>query len=356
MGLLFKKCPRGRVVPLKKASGLNADILTRLRAFLDAEEPKAVKWLVSFWNNQSAAVTYKELREAVLAGDISVGQLEKWQRDYARLVNTKLAPQWYRAMAAAATDHVALYPDILFEPMIAAAQDYIQSRGADLITALASEQRNAIRNMIAQATHYEAITADSLSRIIRPVIGLTAPQAQANMRYWARVWQSSVESGLSSKAAEKRANDLAATYAARQHRYRAQMIARTELASAYNRGAYGATKDAQEQGYLGDCKKVWLTADDERVCKECGALDGESVNMDALFSSGDFLPPAHPSCRCAVAYEEVAKPMMLNRPPAAPPAESRRIPAGEHSSAYEYDAPAARIAKTFLQVLRGEEP
>ncbi len=27
--------------------------------------------------------------------------------------------------------------------------------------------------------------------------------------------------------------------------------------------------------------------------------------MDAPFSNGKLLPPAHPSCRCAVAFEEV---------------------------------------------------
>jgi len=57
-------------------------------------------------------------------------------------------------------------------------------------------------------------------------------------------------------------------------------------------------------------KKVWLTADDERVCEICGAIDGESRNINALFSIGKLLPPAHPSCRCAVAYEEVAELMM----------------------------------------------
>jgi hypothetical protein len=69
-------------------------------------------------------------------------------------------------------------------------------------------------------------------------------------------------------------------------------------------------KDAQEKGYIGDCKKVWLTAYDERVCKTCEKMDGESVNMDALFSNGLLLPPGHPRCRCGVAYEEVAAPIV----------------------------------------------
>lgn len=63
---------------------------------------------------------------------------------------------------------------------------------------------------------------------------------------------------------------------------------------------------------IGDCKKTWITADDERVCPLCGAMDGESVNMNAFFSNGVKLPPAHPQCRCAVAYEEVSENLLTN--------------------------------------------
>jgi len=52
---------------------------------------------------------------------------------------------------------------------------------------------------------------------------------------------------------------------------------------------------------------VWFTADDERVCQTCGGVENKSVNMNDLFSIGVLLPPAHPSCRCAVVYEEVAE-------------------------------------------------
>ncbi|GHV41326.1 hypothetical protein FACS189490_08000 [Clostridia bacterium] len=56
---------------------------------------------------------------------------------------------------------------------------------------------------------------------------------------------------------------------------------------------------------IGAVKKKRLTADDERVCEICGAINGETRNMSVLFSIGKMYPPAHPSCRCAVAYEEI---------------------------------------------------
>jgi SPP1 gp7 family putative phage head morphogenesis protein len=297
-----------------KATGKKAATLKRLRSFLDAEEPKAVQWLVSTWNGQGAAVTYKELREAILGGGMSQKQLEKWQKDYANLVYTKLAPQWHKAMEAAATEIKARYPYFLYDPHVGAAQEYIKQHGAQLITNLAAEQKNAVQAMIAQAAYYDGVTTDSLSRLIRPAIGLTKPQAIANLNHYNAVLATlkADHPRMTAESAEAKARDAAAKYAARQHRYRAQNIARTELAAAYNQGGYGATLDAYAQGYIGDCAKIWLTADDERVCLECGAVDGESVNMTALFSIGVLLPPAHPSCRCAVAYEEITEPLTPN--------------------------------------------
>lgn len=40
-------------------------------------------------------------------------------------------------------------------------------------------------------------------------------------------------------------------------------------------------------------------------CPICSSLDEEKRNMDEMFSNGKLLPPGHPSCRCAVAYEEI---------------------------------------------------
>jgi SPP1 gp7 family putative phage head morphogenesis protein len=314
--LVFRKCGRQRALPITKAPGKKAATLKRLRAFLDAEEPQTVRWLMSNWQNQQNTVTYKELREVVLSGGMSQKQLDKWQKDYAKLVNEKLAPQWQKAMTAAAEARKAEFPYFLYDPSVGAAQAYIQQHGAQLITNLVATQRDAIQAMVAQAAHYDAITADSLALMIRPVIGLTKPQSAANLHYYNAMLDALKKDHprMTTASAEKKAREAAAKYAGRQHRYRAMNIARTELAAAYNQGGYGATKDAQAQGYIGDCNKVWLTADDERVCHRCGGIDGKKVNMDALFSIGVLLPPAHPACRCAVAYEEIAEPVVPTEP------------------------------------------
>jgi SPP1 gp7 family putative phage head morphogenesis protein len=50
----------------------------------------------------------------------------------------------------------------------------------------------------------------------------------------------------------------------------------------------------------------WLTAEDQRVCQLCaGNEDDGPVLLGQSFGSGDPGPPAHPSCRCALAPASV---------------------------------------------------
>ena len=320
----------------KKRKGRKKAALDKLKAFLKQAEPEAVEILAANFNAQQNAATYKELREAYLAGGITEKQFTKWQKDYAKLITSTLAQKWQEAAVAGAQEVKERYPRFIYEPSMSAGMDFIKEHGAELVTNLAAEQREALNAVIAHVSGYTAVTPDEAARIIRPCVGLTKPQALANARYREKVKNSIYEAhrkahphGNPDKAAqiaEQKAQEAAAQYAARQHRYRAQNIARTELAFAYNAGAYGATKDAQAQGYIGDCVKVWLTAYDERVCPICSAMDDEKRNIDETFSNGKLLPPAHPSCRCAVAYEEIPGTnanYILTEPPGEDTIESR---------------------------------
>ena len=315
---VFKKCRRQRVRPMcgviKKASAKN-DILSRLRAFLDSEEPQTVEFLVSTWGNQQSAITYAELREAILSGEISAARLEQWRVDYSKFVTENLALQWEKAMTAASQELVQKYPYFLYNPQNQFAQDFIRQCGAFFVTNIVEEQRDAIQAAILHSLNLDnAMTADDLSRLLRPMIGLTKPQAIANVNHYNAVKLEllKVNPNMRLSTAEKMARESAVRYAHRQERYRAFNVARTELATAYNQGSYAATFDAQAQGYIGDCKKTWLTAFDERVCSICAPLDGQSVNMTAMFSVGVEIPPAHPSCRCAVVYQEISPPLLTN--------------------------------------------
>ena len=158
------------------------------------------------------------------------------------------------------------------------------------------------------------MTVDGLARAVRPMVGLTIQQANANLNFYNRM----IESGVS----EKKALEQSIKYSARQHRYRGYNIARTELAFAYNKGEHFGVEQAIQQGYMGHTKKTWCTAADERVCKICKELEGKTIEMDEEFNYKTKLsatnpgikrtPPAHPSCRCTILYVEVEPPVFDN--------------------------------------------
>ena len=76
---------------------------------------------------------------------------------------------------------------------------------------------------------------------------------------------------------------------------RAAIIARTETTRAYSLGSIAAF---QVSGVVD--RLEWLTAQDEKTCPECAALDGQVAAMGQSFDGGVMFPPAHPNCRCAI--------------------------------------------------------
>ena len=309
MGLVFHN---GKFVPEQNIQKLNemAEVLRLLRSFLDANEPGLVRILVNTWRAQGKAITYKELREAILAGDINADILEDWMQDYTRFVVEHLQPAWEKAIATAASEIERKYPLWNFDPMGEGVAEWTATHSAEFVTSVTTTQIEGLRAVIRRAAVLEDMTVDGLARVIRPMVGLYHQQAIANLNYY----ETLINHGMS----EQKALDKSIRYAARQHRYRAYNIARTELAFAYNQGSYEGTKQAQAAGYMGETVKVWCTADDERVCSICGGLDGAEVAMDNDFDFKTKLegrnatirrvPPAHPSCRCAVIYREISPP------------------------------------------------
>lgn len=313
MGLVFHN---GRFVPeqhIHKAAAEARELLL-LRSFLDTNEPGLVRILVNTWNAQGKAITYKELREAILAGDIDSAILDDWMQDYSRFVVNHLQPAWEKAIVAAASAIEKKCPLWHFDPMGAGVRKWTAAHSAEFVTNVTMTQIEGLRAVVRRAAVLEDLSVDGLARAIRPMVGLTQQQSVANLKYY----ETLVRNGMS----EAKALDKSIRYAAQQHRYRGYNIARTELAFSYNQGSYEATKQAQAAGYMGETVKVWCTADDERVCEICGGLEGKEIAMDEDF---DFytklegrnatikrVPPAHPSCRCAVMYKEISPPIYQN--------------------------------------------
>lgn len=312
MGIVVFK--DGRFAKEKKIIQKDAAAITalqKLRSFLNGAEPDLVYFLVNTWRFQGKAITYKELREAILAGDITGDLLDQWMQDYNKFVVKHLQPAWQEAMEAAVADMEAKYPDWYFDPYADGVREWTTQKSAEFVTSVTNTQIMGLRAVVQKAAVMEDMSVDQLARAIRPMVGLYHQQAVANLNYYNTL----ITSGM----AEQKALDLSTRYAARQHRYRGYLIARTELAFAYNQASYEGTKQAQAAGYMGDVVKVWCTADDERTCSICGGLDGQEIGMDDDFDFDTKLatpanptilkvPPAHPSCRCTVLYKEISPP------------------------------------------------
>ena len=322
------------------------EALHRLSAFLDANNPKVIRLLVNVWDDQKAAITYKELREAILRGSLTADQFQAWQQDYAVFFNTHLSGILRDAAYAGGKDLAAARRRgaEIFAPMLDGVESWVTTHGGEWISNMTSDAREAVSTMI-QYTANGNTTVDDLARRIRPLIGLTKQQGLANLRYYENLcdtlkkellekYPNMRETTAEIKAAAK-AHESAIRYAARQHRERAAVIAQTELAFAYNKGADEACKEAVREGLLPPMVGVWDTASDEDVCPICGGLDGQKIPLGqefqipgrSLYSGQKMTPPAHPRCRCVLLYEEADEdtwdltPYMTQSPTIEPSAE-----------------------------------
>lgn len=278
----------------------------RLRSLLNSAEPQLVRFLVRMWGTQSSDITYAELRKMILTGAIDADTMERWRQDYSRLVTESMMPAWQEMIDAAVSDFSRRWPLWSFDPNTEQIAEYTARHAAELVTNSTGQQIEAIRAMVRRAATVQDMTVDQLAYVIRPTIGLYKGQAVANLNYYNAVKTTLLKDNPTMRitTAEKRAREAAVKYAEKQHRYRAHMISRTELAFGYNNGEYNGIRQAQAQGYLGRMRKRAVSAGDERVCHICKAMNGTVVDLDSPFPNGSLIPPFHPHCRCVVDYIE----------------------------------------------------
>lgn len=300
----------------KQRSGNGTAILKKLEDFLKNESEEPVKILCRFWKDQQNVITYKELRQAVIDGTLTEETFREWSNDYSILVQERLKFMWDNALAAGSISQplVEELAGYTFSSQTPAIMAWIQQRGAELVTATSTEQKEAIKALLAQSVR-EHHSVDELARLIRPCIGLTEPQAKANLKYYDNIVSSLKKQHPKMKAetVQRRAREAASKYAEKQHRQRALTIAQTEMATSYNKGADEGIRQAQEQNLIGTVVKRWCTSGDDDVCEICRSLEGREISMDSSFSmvkgwinsGGNLTPPAHPRCACAIEYIEI---------------------------------------------------
>lgn len=296
-------------------------ILDRLNDYLNKNSAEPVEFLARFWKDQEEVFTYKEIRQAILSEELSEETLHLWMQDYSVMVVERMYPLWQNAMAAGSLGQPimdAIATNFAFDLNTPSVLSWINERGAEFVTSVTNEQKQAIESLLTQHVN-GAYTVDELSRVIRPCVGLTEPQAKANLRYYQSVKAKlrELHPKMKTESIRRKALDAAIKYAERQHRDRALVIAQTEMAFAYNRGADEGIRQAQGQNLLGVMEKRWSTSGDDNVCDICRALDGTQIQMDEefdfkgklLFAGQRKTPPAHPRCACAIQYIEISPPI-----------------------------------------------
>lgn len=81
---------------------------------------------------------------------------------------------------------------------------------------------------------------------------------------------------------------------------RAQLIARTEVTTAFSAAHQLSAEQLSSEADL-EMVKTWRSAHDSRVRDAHAAMDGETVGMDEAFSNG-LEYPSEPNCRCTLTY------------------------------------------------------
>jgi len=279
------------------------DIKQTLDGWIDYSSPKLGTFLTRTWKNQQQALTYKEIREAIQNGQLDISYLSQWRQDYSKFIINGYAPLAQQAIdnsVKAVTSQFGVGAKILQNQYI---DNFISSRGGKLIREVTQEQYKAINVLVRQATMSEGMDVQELAKAIRPTVGLTQRQSMAAFHRY----EQAKKDGYS----EDEARQQQAAYAEKLHRQRAETIAITEMAYAYNYGQQAYMEQCIKDGTIGGCQKEWITALDERVCDICGSLDKKVVEMDEDFIAGGItvpVPPAHPRCRCVCNYVNVLPP------------------------------------------------
>lgn len=224
-----------------------ADALNDLELFLREVGDEPIRWLEReslSWGE----ISYADLEAAILAGRLD--ELVDWRERYSKVVNEKMSPLWILAMREAA--QLSTRGKIVFDDSDVRVKEFLRTRAAEFVRELSEENRRALANVILFGQS-QRLAPKEIAQLVRPLIGLNSRQSQANVAYRQKLFRQLTEAGLSTDAANSRADKAAIRYASKQHRFRAESIVHTELARAYNRGAFDGIRAAVDAKLMNHC-------------------------------------------------------------------------------------------------------
>ena len=242
-----------------------------------------------------------EVRRAIEAGDVQ-GAIDAIRFEIGEHAMNTLIPIQLRTTYEQAGSMAAIGLTEQLRPALAIRFDiinpesvaYLRDHAAELIREFGKSSMSAIRSLL-MSTYETGLAPAKVARLIlESGIGLTQAQVGALMRFRAGL----IEAGKNEATVAK----LVTRMHERALRYRARLIARTEIIRAEIAGQRALWQQAVRQGLIdpNTAMKEWLMAEDERTCPFCEPLDHVKVLIDEPFPEDGDGPPLHPACRCAL--------------------------------------------------------
>lgn len=176
----------------------------------------------------------------------------------------------------------AAWADVYIE---AAYQKGLRDAGAKLRAAGATVAPSWIETAFSRPIHADRVGL-AYTRVFTELKGITQAMDQQISRELAR----GLSEGQNPMAIARRINDRIDRIGIT----RARTLARTEVIAAHADASLNAYEEAGAYGV--EVEAELSTAEDDRVCEECAALDGRTFTLEEARG----LIPVHPNCRCAM--------------------------------------------------------
>lgn len=173
--------------------------------------------------------------------------------------------------------------------------DAARNLSVDLSTYLRKSTKESLRQVVEDLISGNINEAEAIRRI-KLEVGLLPQHTKAVNNYRKTLINAGTPRG--------KANQLAEQYAKRLLKYRANMIARTEVARATGIGQTQFWRQMRDQGSLPpQANRVWITAMDERACSFCLSMNGQVASIDGGWETVngymEYPQASHPHCRCS---------------------------------------------------------
>lgn len=296
---------------IKKKRASYHDVIRGLRRFLDKNENAVATRFLALWQKQRKAIDEEDVVRWMVDGAVPEEFVRQWQRGYDSFAWEEMLAIWNETAREAAhigLKQLVLDADLPYKEL----QTWTGTHAAEFITHMTSQQRDTINEVIQRAMR-DGMDIVATAKIIRPMIGLYPAQARAVLNHYRHVTDSLQRAypKIKPDALQQRAQKASERYAQQQRRYRAHMVARTELCSAYNGGMQETVKTLVRAGELGVMMKAPLSAGDNRVCVVCKELNETFIPLESKYvvDGKEYdKPPFHPHCRCVEIFKEIIPP------------------------------------------------